>query len=560
MLLDCSKSKPMHYLLNLKCWFFMSVPILNNNFHISNTILIIVSNLTMETFSFTHTQQRAQFFSKLAASNHISNDFSFPEGVFNHVEQATQKFETNKVFSSKGQINHGYTLPLSETKKFNEQMAEELAKLEEVDPHNIYLHAAKESLQKLRNLMEGLCQMERTQKRGFFFIFLVSIIVTLTTVHATGQFSNGDVTDKILEDKKEVQKLEKMKDQLLEEQIVKLQNKTSALEKELQKQELEQGRNDFAFTIQKYTEEVFQSLLIMINPEEYDYSDSQFLQHVEQVALKYMKNLDNDASAFNPTNFLLGISRSYSLILSGSEDRLCEHSKLLTIFESIIPNQDFEGTKTENKYKYSLPGNKYLWVNPKMILPPSKFRPSSFSLQRTIVSDHNIQVKPFNNTLFYIQSSKAFSATIQCPNETKSMILYPNPVLKLQLHCQLQSVHLNVSSYKIETNFEDVQVEYGKVNEDTLVYHPDLPQEIDEELMSEYIDRLYNIRDHIRQEEMEKLHNRQILQELDDGIKGIFDSIWSIFSTPAHIIMGALGLIMGLTFIICIVLCVFKLR
>ena len=363
----------------------------------------------METFSYT--QQRAQFFSKLAAANHLSNDFSFPERVFNHVEQATQNFQSNKVFSAKGQINHGYTLPLSETKKFSEQMAEELAKLEEVDPHNIYLHAAKESLQKLRNIMEGLCQMERTKKRGLFFIFLVSIIVSLTTVHAVGQFSDGDVTEKVLEDKKEVQKIAKMKDQLFEEQIIKLQNQTSAMEKELQKQELEQGRNDFAFTIQKYTEEVIKNLLIMINPEEYDYSDSQFLEHVEEVASKYMKNLENDASAFNPTNFLLGISRSYSLLLSGSEDRLCEHSKLLTIFESISPNQDYEGTKTENKYKYSLPGNKYLWVNPNMILPPSKFRPSGFSQQRTIVSDHSVQVKPYNTKhlrkRFKIQLGKA---------------------------------------------------------------------------------------------------------------------------------------------------------
>ena len=351
-----------------------------------------------------------------------------------------------------------------------------------------------------------------------------------------------------------------MKDQLFQEQISKLQNKSSAMEKELLKLELEQGRNDFAFTIQKYTEEAIKSLLIMINPEEYDYSDSRFLDHVQEVASEYMKNLENDASAFNPTNFLLGISRSYSLLLTSSEDRMCEHTKLLTIFESISPNPDYEGKRTENKFKYSLPDEKYLWVNPNLILPPSKFRPSGFSQQRTIVTDQTVSVKPFNNTVMYISSSKPFSGTIHCPNETKTVTFFPNPVLKLQLACRLVSLHLNVSTYKIETNFEDVHVEYANVNEDTLVYHPKLPQEIDEEQMSEYIDRLYNIRDHIRQEEMEKFYNRQMLQELDDGIKNVFESIWSIFSTPANIIMLILGIIMALTFIICIVLCCIKFK
>ena len=98
--------------------------------------------------SYSYTQDRAQFFSKLAAANHLSNSYDLPEEAFNHVEIATQNFQSNKVFSAKGQINHGYTIPLSEPKKFSEHMTEELAKVEEVDPDNTYLHSAKESLQK----------------------------------------------------------------------------------------------------------------------------------------------------------------------------------------------------------------------------------------------------------------------------------------------------------------------------------------------------------------------------------------------------------------------------
>ena len=75
---------------------------------------------------------------------------------------------------------------------------------------------------------------------------------------------------------------------------------------------------------------------------------------------------------------------------------------------------------------------------------------------------------------------------------------------------------------------------------------------------SEYIDKLYNLREHIRQEEMETLHNRNILEVMDDGIQNILKSVWSIFATPAHFVMGVVAMIITTLFIGLITYLIFK--
>ena len=513
----------------------------------------------METYSF---QASSDLYQKLYSHFSLSSGYELPADLsLSKVQAASQNFESKVIYSSKGQINHGYSLPLDQPKRFYELMATEVKKLEIVDPNNIYLNDAKKKLKKLTNILDGLCQIYKSQKRALFLPFLVSFLVTVGTLWATGSFTDGELTNQIFEDRKEEQRISKLLDEVLEENILIQKNNTDDVSTRLRKLELQKARNELGISISQYSDSIIKSTLVMINPQEYDYTSSPFLDHVVSVAANYMSRLENEATGFNEINFLLGISRSYSLILTENQDRMCSDSKLLTIFESVSPNPKYAGTKTESKYKYSLPGNKFLWVNPNMILPPSKFRPTGlYSQQRTIVSDETIEVKPFNNSVMYIKSKTPFSGTIKCPNETKEMILFPNPILKLHLNCQLQSVHLNVSSYKIETNFEDVQVEYGydKVDEDTLVYHPNLPVDINEEQMSEYIDKLYNLREHIRQEEMETLHNRNILEVMDDGIQNILKSVWSIFATPAHFVMGVVAMIIITLFIGLITYFIFK--
>ena len=503
----------------------------------------------METYSF---KSSSDFYQKLYSQFSLTSGYELPADLsLKKVEAASQNFESDIIYSSKGQINHGYSLPLDQPKRFYELMSHEVKKLELVDPHNIYLTEAKKKLKKMTNILDGLCQIYKSPKRGFFLPFLVSFLVTVGTLWATGSFSDGDLTKQIFEDKKEEQNRARLLDEILEENLVILQDNSNELSVRLRKLELQKARNELGISIGQYSDSIIKNLLVMINPQEYDYTNSAFLDHVVNVAARYMAKLENEATGFNEINFLLGISRSYSLILTENQDRMCSNSKLLTIFESVSPNPKYAGRKTENKYKYSLPGDKYLWVNPNLILPPSKFRPTGlYSQQRTIVSDQSVGVKPYNNTVMYLKTNKSFQGTITCPNETKVLTFFPNPVLKLPLHCELQSLHLNVSAYKIETNFENVNVDYSyeKVDQDTLVYHPNMPLDINEEQMSEYIDKLYNLREHIRQEEMESIQKRNILEVLDDGIQNIFQSIWSIFATPAHFVMGVIAMIITTIF------------
>ena len=110
----------------------------------------------METYSF---QTSSDFYQKLYSHFSLSSGYELPEDLsLSKVEAASQNFESKVIYSSKGQINHGYSLPLGQPKRFYELMSQEVKKLELVDPHNIYLADAKNKLKKLTNIMDGLME------------------------------------------------------------------------------------------------------------------------------------------------------------------------------------------------------------------------------------------------------------------------------------------------------------------------------------------------------------------------------------------------------------------
>ena len=72
----------------------------------------------METYSF---KSSSDFYQKLYSQFSLTSGYELPADLsLKKVEAASQNFESDIIYSSKGQINHGYSLPLDQPIRLGE--------------------------------------------------------------------------------------------------------------------------------------------------------------------------------------------------------------------------------------------------------------------------------------------------------------------------------------------------------------------------------------------------------------------------------------------------------
>ena len=124
--------------------------------------------------------------------------------------------------------------------------------------------------------------------------------------------------------------------------------------------------------------------------------------------------------------------------------------------------------------------------------------------------------------------------TFACPNGNTTKLLFPHPILRVKLDCQVVSSSLNVSSYKIDT----FQGSIDSLVPDTLLNHPDSyvlyhdeeEVEIDEDGVRKLIKKLNgdgHLRNHLEREKLAE--KSSLLAKAGERVMEIFsDAVTTI--------------------------------
>ena len=444
------------------------------------------------------------------------------------------------------------------SEKFN-SLVTSIDKLVEVAPRDTYVKSLVKKKQKVERFYDSICNLSGSSqrqiaKRFIVTVFVATITALIVTVPTTvgvvaklGAFEDSKLSKEEIDTGIENNSEKQDRDDFFNNKIESLRTETQSLEARLNIQ-------DQAHTITRNLENMMDLLTTVLDPENYDFEDNFFLEKTLRSITsneEFMSMLDGNKFGLNDQIAMLTLSEADSFVVTDSMKHKCARSFLVQKLKTVIPDDQYEAEATEDMFRYKLSEDRSLWINPALIMEPSKYRPQhTFSKQRSIVSANEkvASVLPYNNTVFFVQTDGNFEMTRTCGDVSKTFMLYKDPVFHLPLGCSLTSRYLNVSTFKILYNNKEIQSDED-FNIDTELFHPvyDVDTIHTEAYnMREKIHKIFTNSDRISHIELEKYQNRKTLEMVKDKVFSIFNSIKSFcksvqdefFLEPLYKILG----------------------
>ena len=413
--------------------------------------------------------------------------------------------------------------------------------IKEVEPYleksNIWLIEANKKLKQLKSFKSSFCIRKGKEKRlnkrflvslGIAIFSLVSVVAlssaaTVATLAATGQLDSAQIEKEQLIISEQRVEDEKQEQEFFLNNELQNQNQTKANSEMISKLINTRRAENKLKALEHDMDILQQGLWTMIDPYKYTFEESPVLTQAIKILSNGTALKDLDKFGLNDVTRLLQLSTTKTFVVKNEREQMCHTTDLRTSFRTYHPNLEKIGLPTENPFKFQVEKHLFMWINPKSFLLTTKFRPTqSISSQRTILTDQNIQVNPVNNTFFLLKSNGRFNVSIFCPDDNRTIELYPHPILRLRLDCQLVSRSLNISSYELRTfkgnlnTWSDKDTDLDDLDK-FVAYHPDAQGEIDEKEAQKLIETVHKDGNLWNQKEKEKLENK----------KNIFSGLWT---------------------------------
>ena len=444
------------------------------------------------------------------------------------------------VFSSKGIALTHHMVNLSVTMQIFQNISDNLDTLLSKDPTNPHARKAIKNRDKVNQLHRSLCHFGDTVEKRF--ILEVAVVAFLTSVFTgtgtslgiaagLGLFRDQQLTKQEIRLHEDKDRKSKERDTYFRERIKELSVSSKDLADQLDFQ-------DYSKIIELDFQSVLEYFELVVSFENYHFTESKLLDNIQN---KLVKN-ENYSKLANGAQFglsgkitLLSLSESESLLLSDDEKHQCDTSAILMKIRTVIPDESFQVSPTEQKYKYKLNSERSVYMNPKFILNKSRFRPqSTFSKMRRIVGlDSRISmVIPFNNTYLFIQTEGGFLVKKTCGEQAKVFRLFRNPYLKVPEHCSIESPYLNVSDFKVIYTMAELEpvIEVHNINDTDFspLYSVDESVELKDYMLEKQIEEIYTIKKHITQLHKEAIANSDWFEKVGEGFVRLGHGIQSL--------------------------------
>lgn len=503
-----------------------------------------------EDIAYSHEDQNKRI---LSEDGFLIGNFQ-PENLDEDEETIIQRlFIRGGRVSSYSEVLTNIDLDLSDVAEAVDKAGEDLELLKkDLEKDNVWLKEATEKYLEVKSFLSGLCINEEDtgKKKRFAFtlglaIFsLISAVLftgavaggtTLGTLEAVGYFGSTKIDKQELSISEEEVDLEARVQEIFLDNDLTLQNETREIAKKMEIFLKTRNAENKCREVENTLSVLNKGLWIMLNPAEYTYGYAPVLKKAIQVNGESSKFIDARKYGLDDETSLLRLSTSTAFVLKQEKEQKCKTTQLRTSFRSVNPSLQNIGLPTDNPYKFKVAEARFMWINPESFLPKTRFRPeNSFSFQRTILTDDNIQVYPYNNTLLFLKSEGRIQVTFACPNGNTTKLLFPHPILRVKLDCQVVSSSLNVSSYKIDT----FQGSIDSLVPDTLLNHPDSyvlyhdeeEVEIDEDGVRKLIKKLNgdgHLRNHLEREKLAE--KSSLLAKAGERVMEIFsDAVTTI--------------------------------
>ena len=508
------------------------------------------------------------------------------EDEFETVDPTTQaKIDTQDLlsinrkqvtFPSKGILVTNSILPLSiPTTKYID-LSKSVQNLTDLAPRDTYVKSLVKKKLKVEKYYNSICNLQGDVQRQYSKRFIVTIFVASLTalfvsiptsvgvVAALGAFEENNQNREEVEVGIENNEEKEDRDDFFNNKIESLRVDTKSLEARLNIQ-------DQAHTLERNFDNLYSLLTTVINPESYDYESNFFLsQTLRSITSNkpFMRMLNGNKFGLDDQVTLLTLSESDSFIITDDDNHKCTKSYAVQKLMTVIPDDEYAAEATDDKYRYKINNQLSLWLNPDLVMTPSKYRPKhTFSKMRTIIGSNEkiTRVLPYNNTVFFLHTEGGFDMTRTCGEHSSTFKVFPNPIFHLPLGCSLTSRYFNVSSFAIFYNNNEVQTT-EEFNIDQELFHPvyDLERIHTEAYeMKEKIHKIFTNSQRISQIEMEKLERRETLDRIRDKVGSIITSVKNFckdvqdefFLEPLYKISGIVG---GFLILALIILVLFK--
>ena len=451
-----------------------------------------------------------------------------------------------KVYPARGLAvtNHmiNLTYPVEVLKNLTDSLNEVILK----HPDNTQAKRALEKKDTAEELLRSLCHFGDKRDKRFIISsavvssiissVIVSPVTSVAVTSALGYFDNQNLAEEELKLHEHKNRKEKERDTYYRERMKQIQASTKNLTDQM-------DVNDFAKILKMDFNQIINYFSLATDLESYKFQDSQLLKNIEA---KLMNNTDfvnmiqNSGFGVSGQTALLSLSEGESILVSEDEGHFCSNSAIMMKMKTIVPDEDYEVTPTEKKYKYSLDENHSVYMSPAFFLPKSRFRTHTvFNTQRRIVAKDKAvsNIIPFNNSHFFVETDGQFTVRKTCQNQSKTFKLFKNPYIKVPEFCTLESEMLNISEFKIiftlseNANSEVHRVEdldFGPLYdvEDSLI--------IEDYMMKEKIEEIFNLKQHITQLHKEAVEKYNWGERVYEGFSNLFSVIESGLKSAAQ--------------------------
>ena len=454
------------------------------------------------------------------------------------------------IFPSKGIAVTNHIISLSVPMQLFLNVSDQLDELHKIDPSNIHVKEAIRKKDQTKNLLSSVCNYDgKLEKRFILGTIIVSFIAavaasSVTTVGVYSILGHNDRTTLVADElglKQKKYDKQKSVDAFLFRRIKELRKTTDTLAYRMEV-------NDAAAIISMDYENLMRYLESIINVQNYDFAPSKYLANIEGTLSnntafsRLMKG--NRQFGLDGATTLLSLSETTSLLMSEDEKHLCEKSSIISKWQTIIPDEEYEARATSEKYKFKLDQERSIYINPASVLERSQFRPlATFTKMRRIVGlDTVVQnLIPFNNTYLYIKTSGGFEIQKSCNNVTKMIKTYKNPFLKVPEHCTITSKFLNVSKFEVFYSLNEIDPleeihDIEAVDFSPLYDHNDAA-DLEDYQMEKKIDEIWNIGKRITTIEKELLENQTDRERIEEGFSNLLGGIKNFFVGLIHTII-----------------------
>ena len=449
------------------------------------------------------------------------------------------------VFVSKGVAisNH-----ISNTSLILDQInnvTEKINDMRTIAPNNPNVKKVDTLLTQVKNKLSSVCDIRGQEKRiAVLTIILLSAAfgalfgtaAAVITLAATGNFEDNELTKEAIALAQEDAEKERDFEDFIRGRITNLTRRADSAEDRLIIQEQ-------SSLVEQALVRILDHLCIIFNVENYNFRSNIFLHHMEQRLVtneNFTQLFVGNLFGLSSITTLLSLSESKSFILAGPNGgHDCEDSGVLVQLQTTIPEDKLEGFPTVSSWRYFLDEERSLYLNPKSFMKDSSFRPShKFSTQRAIIgrNDAISMIRPFNNSLLFITTVGGFFIQKTCGSYSERIEVFRNPVLKIPLHCTIESPELNITKFEtIYTlyNYEPVDELHTIDSEDfyPIYQHPDNEADIADDEMATKINELFNL--HMRQttNQRKQYENRDLQSRVKDTVNNGVDHVWGWVNT-----------------------------